>query len=95
VPSRESKAKFIEPMLLLAVETLPGGADRVYGVKLDGYRALAVTTNRKTRLAVAEYGLQCKVSVDRIVGYFQLFHWSMADLVALWESEGLIEGGAT
>jgi ATP-dependent DNA ligase len=46
VPSRESKAKFIEPMLLLAAETLPEGADWSYELKLDGYRALAVQDGR-------------------------------------------------
>jgi ATP-dependent DNA ligase len=40
VPSRETNAKFIEPMLLLSAETLPEGAGWTYELKLDSYRAL-------------------------------------------------------
>ena len=38
----KTKATFIEPMLLLRTEKLPQGADWLYEIKLDGYRALAV-----------------------------------------------------
>lgn len=38
----ENDAKFIEPMLLLRTEKLPEGADWVFELKLDGYRALAI-----------------------------------------------------
>src|SRR5437667_11333186 len=38
------KAAFIEPMLLQRTETLPEGADWLYELKLDGYRALAIKT---------------------------------------------------
>jgi DNA ligase D-like protein (predicted ligase) len=50
VPSRESKAKFIEPMLLLPAETLPEGPDWTYELKLDGYRAVAIKTDFKVHL---------------------------------------------
>jgi ATP-dependent DNA ligase len=36
------KAAFIEPMLLLRTETLPEGAEWLYELNLDGYRALAL-----------------------------------------------------
>jgi len=35
-----SKARFIEPMLLLRSDALPEGRDWVYELKLDGYRAI-------------------------------------------------------
>ena len=50
VPSRETNAKFIEPMLLLAAETLPDGACWTYELKLDGYRALGIKTGGEVRL---------------------------------------------
>jgi DNA ligase D-like protein (predicted ligase) len=44
-----AKATFIEPMLLLKTETLPGErAKWEYGLKLDGYRAIAFTTSSGT-----------------------------------------------
>jgi ATP-dependent DNA ligase len=45
VPSKATKAKFIDPMLLLSSETLPEGPSWSYELKLDGYRALAIKTN--------------------------------------------------
>jgi bifunctional non-homologous end joining protein LigD len=39
------KAAFIEPMECLPVAKLPEGEQWVYGVKLDGYRAIAVKAN--------------------------------------------------
>jgi len=50
VPSQDSKARFIEPMLLLAAETLPEGAGWAYELKLDGYRALGIKTGGTVRL---------------------------------------------
>ena len=50
VPTRETKVGFVEPMLLLASETLPEGADWAYELKLDGYRALVIKTNGKVHL---------------------------------------------
>jgi ATP-dependent DNA ligase len=40
-PQRE--ATFVEPMECLAVTKLPSGPEWVYEIKLDGYRALAIT----------------------------------------------------
>lgn len=40
--ARKIKARFIEPMLLLRREHLLEGADWLYEIKLDGYRALAI-----------------------------------------------------
>jgi DNA ligase D-like protein (predicted ligase) len=45
-----AKAAFIEPMLLLRTEALPEGADWLYELKLDGYRALAIKTAAKVQL---------------------------------------------
>jgi bifunctional non-homologous end joining protein LigD len=39
--STQTKARFIEPMLLLRTNRLPEGAAWEYEVKLDGYRAIA------------------------------------------------------
>src|SRR5947208_16000042 len=38
---RETKARFIEPMLCLPASSLPEGDQWEYELKLDGYRALA------------------------------------------------------
>jgi bifunctional non-homologous end joining protein LigD len=48
--ARDNKAKFIEPMLLQASDTLPEGAKWSYELKLDGYRALAIKTRGAVRL---------------------------------------------
>jgi ATP-dependent DNA ligase len=48
--ARDNKAKFIEPMLLEASDTLPEGAKWSYELKLDGYRPLAIKTCAPVRL---------------------------------------------
>jgi ATP-dependent DNA ligase len=40
MPTQELKARFIQPMLLRQVQSLPEGPNWAYEVKLDGYRAL-------------------------------------------------------
>jgi bifunctional non-homologous end joining protein LigD len=45
-----TKASFIEPMLLLRVESLPEGDGWEYELKLDGYRALGIKTGGKVEL---------------------------------------------
>jgi bifunctional non-homologous end joining protein LigD len=47
---RKVKSAFIQPMLLQRREHLPQGADWMYELKLDGYRALAIKTEGKVRL---------------------------------------------
>jgi sigma-B regulation protein RsbU (phosphoserine phosphatase) len=42
MPTQEIKARFIQPMLLQQVQSLPEGPNWGYEVKLDGYRALAI-----------------------------------------------------
>src|SRR4051794_30757356 len=46
----KGKARFIDPMLLLKTEELPEGADILYEIKLDGYRAIAYKTGGKVPL---------------------------------------------
>jgi DNA ligase D-like protein (predicted ligase) len=43
-------ARFIEPMLSLAVPKLPEGPDWTYEVKFDGYRALGIMTGGRVQL---------------------------------------------
>jgi ATP-dependent DNA ligase len=45
-----TKARFIEPMLLLRTEKLPEGHEWQTELKLDGYRALAFKTGGKVHL---------------------------------------------
>src|SRR5262245_6974444 len=44
------QAHFIPPMLLLRKESLPEGSDWLYEIKLDGYRAIAITSGGKVHL---------------------------------------------
>src|SRR5579863_5279060 len=43
-------ARFVEPMLCLAVEKLPEGPAWQYEIKLDGYRAIGVRTKTDVEL---------------------------------------------
>jgi DNA ligase D-like protein (predicted ligase) len=45
-----SKARFIEPILLLRTEKLPEGDAWLHELKLDGYRALAIKSGGKVHL---------------------------------------------
>jgi hypothetical protein len=45
-----TRARFIEPMLLLRTDRLAEGRNRQYEVKLDGYRAIAFKTGGKVHL---------------------------------------------
>jgi len=47
---KKLRARFIEPMLLLRTDRLPEGANWLYEIKLDGYRALAIKTSGKVQL---------------------------------------------
>jgi DNA ligase D-like protein (predicted ligase) len=46
----ETKARFIEPMLLLRTEKLPDGPAWTHELKFDGYRALAIKSGCKVQL---------------------------------------------
>jgi bifunctional non-homologous end joining protein LigD len=46
----QTRAAFVDPMLLLRTEKLPEGPDWMYELKFDGYRALAIKTSRKVHL---------------------------------------------
>lgn len=50
VPVTREKARFIEPMLLLAADSLPEGPLWTYELKRDGYRALGIKTGGEVRL---------------------------------------------
>jgi hypothetical protein len=50
IPIVKTKARFIQPMLLLRMEKLPEGADWLYEIKLDGYRILAIKNGGEVRL---------------------------------------------
>ena len=50
MPTKEIRAHFIEPMLLLATSDLPQGDAWAYELKLDGYRAIAYKTNGRIQL---------------------------------------------
>ena len=43
-------ARFVEPMLSLAVATLPEGPEWLYEVKFDGYRALGLKTDGRAQV---------------------------------------------
>jgi len=45
---KETTARFIEPMLLQRIQSLPEGPNWAYEVKLDGYRVLATKPARKS-----------------------------------------------
>jgi ATP-dependent DNA ligase len=45
-----TKARFFEPMLLLATNSLPDGNEWEYELKLDGYRAIGFKSNGKVHL---------------------------------------------
>jgi bifunctional non-homologous end joining protein LigD len=46
----QAKAGFIEPMLLLRTDKLPGSANWQYEIKLDGFRAIAFKSGGKVHL---------------------------------------------
>ena len=46
----KARLGFIEPMLLVRTNTLPEGANWLYEVKLDGYRAIAIKASGQVRL---------------------------------------------
>jgi hypothetical protein len=50
MPTQELKARFIQPMPLQRVQSLPEGPNWEYEVKLDGCRALVIKSNGKVLL---------------------------------------------
>jgi hypothetical protein len=49
MPTEKTKARFFEPMLLLATRSLPEAEDREYELKSEAYRAIAVKRNGRHR----------------------------------------------
>jgi ATP-dependent DNA ligase len=50
VNAPQTKVSFIEPMLLLATNSLPEGSKWLYELKLDGFRAIGFKTNGRVHL---------------------------------------------
>jgi ATP-dependent DNA ligase len=50
ITPKPTKARFFEPMLLLATHALPEGDDWEYELKLDGYRAIGFKTKGRVHL---------------------------------------------
>jgi len=50
MPSKDVRASFIATMLLLRTNALPEGKNRLYELKLDGYRAIAIKNCDKVQL---------------------------------------------
>jgi bifunctional non-homologous end joining protein LigD len=50
MPAQKMKARFFEPMLLLATSSLPEDEQWEYELKLDGYRAIGFKSNGKVHL---------------------------------------------
>jgi len=50
----KTKVTFVEPMLLLRTEKLPQGADWLYEIKLDGYRAQGDQERRTSAATLPE-----------------------------------------
>lgn len=48
--AEKRKTAFIAPMLLFRTEKFPERAERLYEIKLDGFRALAIKTGGKVQL---------------------------------------------
>jgi bifunctional non-homologous end joining protein LigD len=64
MPLPKTKARFVEPMLLLRTEKLPQGTDWIYEIKLDGYRAIAFKVAAKVQLRSRndnDFSVRCAV----------------------------------
>jgi bifunctional non-homologous end joining protein LigD len=50
IEDNKTKARFFEPMLLLAIDSLPEGDEWEYELELDGYRAIGFKSNGKVHM---------------------------------------------
>ena len=62
---KKVKARFVEPMLLLRTDRLPEGANWLYVIKFDGYRALAIKTGRSKSDPATTMTSRCGIQVLR------------------------------